>query len=86
MLVQNDLEDKAQKQAEYYIKKQRDHKVALEQAGWAGSVKGIEERQAKTNKKLKAPAVKKNVTGFTYNGGQYSPVYKKSPIVKKVKK
>lgn len=86
MLVQNDLEDKAQKQAEYYIKKQRDHKVALEQAGWAGSVKGIEERQAKTNKKLKAPAVKKNATGFTYNGGQYSPAYKKSPIVKKVKK
>ena len=64
ILVQNDLEEKAQKQAEYYIKKQKQAQTAREQAAWKGTEKGMTDMKNQTNKKLKAPEVKQK-GGFT---------------------
>ena len=64
ILVQNDLEEKAQKQAEYYIKKQKQAQTAREQAAWGGSSTAMDNMRTQTNKKMKAPAVKQT-GGFT---------------------
>ena len=54
MLVQNDLEEKAQKQAQ----------TAREQAAWGGSSTAMDNMRTQTNKKMKAPATKQT-GGFT---------------------
>ena len=54
MIINNDLEDKAAKQAQYYIRRQQENQFARETAGFRAVAKGFDEAKTKVNKKLKS--------------------------------